>query len=138
MATVYVRGDRDYSVQLPFEGRAPMAMSSDSKDFDCDRTNVESFSGCRVFVSRNDTPATRLPSILPSWLPSVITGTTFLVSTGAINGNHIPSYHGNHLRHYHGTIFSIITEPSSQLSRNHLPSYHGNHLPSYHGNHLPR
>ena len=50
---------------------------------DCDRTNVESFSGCRVSVSMYDTyshretPASRLlstlssrlPSTLPSWLP---------------------------------------------------------------------
>ena len=83
VATVGVRGDRGYSVQLPFEGRAPMAISSDSRDSDCDRTNVESFSGYRVSVSMNDTishretsasrlPSTlssRLPSTLPSWLP---------------------------------------------------------------------
>ena len=31
VATVGVRGDRGYSVQLPFEGRAPMAISSDSR-----------------------------------------------------------------------------------------------------------
>ena len=75
VATVDVRGDTGYSVQLPFEGRAPMAISSDSRDFDCDRTNVESFSGCRVSVSRyatnshRETPASRLPSTLSSQLP---------------------------------------------------------------------
>ena len=83
VATVGVRGDRGYSVQLPFEGRAPMATSSDSRDSDCDRTKVESSSGCRVSVSMYDTnshretpaswlPSTlssRLPSTLPSWLP---------------------------------------------------------------------
>ena len=31
VATVDVRGDRGYSVQLPFEGRAPMVISSDSR-----------------------------------------------------------------------------------------------------------
>ena len=76
VATVDVRGDTGYSVQLPFEGRAPMAISSDSGNSDCDRTNVESFSGCRVSVSRNgtnshrETPASRLPSTLSSRLPS--------------------------------------------------------------------
>ena len=76
--SVGVRGDRGYSVQLPFEGRAPMAISSDSGDSDCDRTNVESFSGCRDSVSMYDTnshretPASRLPSTLSSRLPSTL------------------------------------------------------------------
>ena len=53
-----------------------MAISSDSRDSDCDRTDVESFSGCRVSVSRyatnshRETPASRLPSTLSSQLPS--------------------------------------------------------------------
>ena len=53
-----------------------MAISSDSRDSDCDRTDVESFSGCRVSVCRyatnshRETPASRLPSTLSSRLPS--------------------------------------------------------------------
>ena len=103
VATVDVRGDI-YSVQLAFEGRAPMAISSDSRDFDCDRTNVESFSGCPVSISKyatnshRETPASRLPTIYPvvtvAIYPAVtiaivpvITGTTFPVSTGAIFPN---------------------------------------------------
>ena len=52
-----------------------MTISSDSRDSDCDRTNVESFSGCRVSVSMYDTnshretPASRLLSTLSSRLP---------------------------------------------------------------------
>ena len=62
------------SVQLPLP--IPKAISSNSRESDCDRTNVESFSGCRVSVSRyatnshRETPASRLPSTLSLRLPS--------------------------------------------------------------------
>ena len=103
VATVGVRGDRGYSVQLPFECRAPMAISSDSRDSDCDRTNVESFSGCRSlgFYVRYQQPQGDLG----------ITATIYTVVTVAIYPAVMvatfPVITGNNLSR----------EPSSPLSR---------------------
>ena len=86
MANIDVRGDRGYTVQLPFVCRATMAISSDSRDSDCDRNNVESCSGCRVSVSRYAT-------------------------TGGSrhHGYHLLCRHGCHLHCHHGCHL-VITE----------------------------
>ena len=111
VATVGVRGDRSYSIQLPFEGRAPMAISSNSRDSDCDRTNIESFSGFESRVLCTIPTATGRPRRHGYHLP-------------CRHGCHFPRYHGNLLRRYRVT----------HLPRCHGSRHRGNDLPRRHAN----